>query len=95
METARDLGRWLGLAVLLMLGGGCAAGGLVNPDASSVDGGGFDSWSGADGSSVKAVNTITPESADSYTWRSTERLIDDEKAPDIGPIKVVRAGKAE
>src|SRR5262249_30288155 len=48
----------------------------------------------ADGDKAQATNTITPEDMNSYTWRSIDRRIDDEKAPDLGPIKVVREGKA-
>lgn len=49
----------------------------------------------ADGEPVKAVTTITPTGRDSFAFRSTERTVDGEKAPDIGPVTVTRvvAGK--
>jgi uncharacterized protein (TIGR02246 family) len=46
-----------------------------------------------DGEKVRARSTITPIDANSFTWQSTERTIDDEKVPDIGPVKVVRESK--
>jgi uncharacterized protein (TIGR02246 family) len=47
-----------------------------------------------DGEKVRARSTITPIDENSFTWQSTERTIDDEKAPDIGPVKVVRQSKS-
>jgi uncharacterized protein (TIGR02246 family) len=44
----------------------------------------------ADGEKVKAVTTITPASRDEFTFASTERTVDGEKSPDIGPVKVTR-----
>jgi uncharacterized protein (TIGR02246 family) len=46
-----------------------------------------------DGEKVRAKSMITPIDENSYTWQSTDRTIDDEKAPDIGPVKVVRERK--
>lgn len=47
----------------------------------------------ADGEKVRSVITLTSTDADMIEWQSTERTIDGEKAPDIGPIKAVREEK--
>jgi hypothetical protein len=44
----------------------------------------------ADGEKTTAITTLTPASAESFAWQSTDRVSDGEKAPDIGPIKVTR-----
>jgi uncharacterized protein (TIGR02246 family) len=44
----------------------------------------------ADGERVSATTVIEPIDDDSFTWRLTDRTIDGEKAPDVGPIKAVR-----
>jgi uncharacterized protein (TIGR02246 family) len=45
----------------------------------------------ADGEPVKAVTTITPSSRDAFTFQTTDRTVDGEKVPSIGPVKVTRA----
>ena len=49
----------------------------------------------ADGDKVTATTILTPIDENTFTFQSTERTVDGEKAPDIGPIKVTRsaAGK--
>jgi uncharacterized protein (TIGR02246 family) len=49
----------------------------------------------ADGDKVTATTVLTPVDEDTFTFQSTERVVDGEKAPDVGPIKVTRvaAGK--
>jgi uncharacterized protein (TIGR02246 family) len=42
-----------------------------------------------DGTTSSATNIITPTSKDSYTWRSTDRVVGTEKMPPI-EVKVVR-----
>ena len=49
----------------------------------------------ADGEAIKAATTIKPTSRDEFTFRSTERTVDGEKAPDIGPVKVTRVAKGK
>jgi uncharacterized protein (TIGR02246 family) len=44
----------------------------------------------AEGEKVTATTTLTPTADNSFTWKSTGRLIGGEKAPDFGPVKVVR-----
>lgn len=44
----------------------------------------------ADGEPVKAVTTITPSSRDAFTFQTTDRTVDGEKAPDSGPVQVTR-----
>jgi uncharacterized protein (TIGR02246 family) len=44
----------------------------------------------AEGEKVTATTTLTPTDENSFTWKSTGRLIGGEKAPDVGPVKVVR-----
>jgi uncharacterized protein (TIGR02246 family) len=44
----------------------------------------------ADGQVLTATNIMTPVDADSFTWHSVERVLDDEELPDLPPIKVVR-----
>jgi uncharacterized protein (TIGR02246 family) len=46
-----------------------------------------------DGEKVRSTSMITPVDENAFTWQTTERTIDDEKAPDVGPLKVVREGK--
>jgi uncharacterized protein (TIGR02246 family) len=45
----------------------------------------------ADGDKVTATTTLTPVDENSFTFQSTERTVDGEKAADVGPIKVTRA----
>jgi uncharacterized protein (TIGR02246 family) len=49
----------------------------------------------ADGDKVTATTTLTPIDENTFTFQSTERTVDGEKAVDVGPIKVTRgaAGK--
>jgi uncharacterized protein (TIGR02246 family) len=49
----------------------------------------------ADGDKATATTTLTPIDENTFTFQSTERTIDGEKAEDVGPIKVTRvaAGK--
>jgi hypothetical protein len=44
---------------------------------------------------VTATTNLTPVDEDTFTFQSTERTVDGEKAADVGPIKVTRgaAGK--
>ena len=42
-----------------------------------------------DGTTSSAINVITPTSKDSYTWRSTDRVVGTEKVPAV-EVKVVR-----
>jgi uncharacterized protein (TIGR02246 family) len=44
----------------------------------------------AEGEKVVATTTLMPTDENSFTWKSTGRTIDGEKAPDVGPVKVVR-----
>ncbi len=44
----------------------------------------------ADGEKVRATTTLTPVDENTFTFESTGRTVDGEKAPDIGPIKVTR-----
>jgi uncharacterized protein (TIGR02246 family) len=44
----------------------------------------------ADGGELTARNILTPVDKDTFTWQSTERTLDDEAMPNIGPIKVTR-----
>lgn len=48
----------------------------------------------AEGEKVKATTVLQPSDDNHFTWRSTNRTIDGAKAPDIGPIAVVREGTA-
>jgi hypothetical protein len=45
----------------------------------------------AEGEPVKAVTTMTPSSRDAFTFQTTDRTVDGEKAPNVGPVKVTRA----
>ena len=45
----------------------------------------------ADGDKVTATTTLTPVDENSFTFQTTGRTVDGEKAPDIGPIKVTRS----
>ena len=49
----------------------------------------------ADGDKTTATTTLTPVDEDTFTFQSTGRTVDGEKAADVGPIKVTRgaAGK--
>ena len=49
----------------------------------------------ADGDKVTATTILTPIDENTFTFQSTERTVDGEKAADVGPIKVTRgaAGK--
>jgi uncharacterized protein (TIGR02246 family) len=44
----------------------------------------------ADGSPTTAVNYLAPGGNDGFTWRSTERTLDGQRLPDVGPVKVRR-----
>jgi uncharacterized protein (TIGR02246 family) len=44
----------------------------------------------SDGEKVTATTTMTPRDADTFTWHSTHRTVNGEKAPDIGPFEVTR-----
>jgi uncharacterized protein (TIGR02246 family) len=46
----------------------------------------------ADGDKVTATTTLTPTDENTFTFQSTERTVDGEKAADVGPIKVTRDG---
>jgi len=48
----------------------------------------------ADGDKVNATTVLQPSDDNHFTWRSTDRTIEGEKAPDIGPISAVREGTA-
>jgi uncharacterized protein (TIGR02246 family) len=48
----------------------------------------------ADGEKVNATTMLQPSDDNHFTWSSTDRTIDGEKAPDIGPITMVREGTA-
>jgi uncharacterized protein (TIGR02246 family) len=43
-----------------------------------------------EGEKVTATTELTPVDMNSFTWKSTDRTIGGEKAPDVGPVKVVR-----
>ncbi len=43
-----------------------------------------------DGSDTTAVNTITPINANSFTWQSSERVLDGVRLPGTAPVKVTR-----
>jgi uncharacterized protein (TIGR02246 family) len=47
----------------------------------------------ADGDKVKATTILTPSDENTFTFQSTQRTVDGEKAADVGPIKVTRNGK--
>jgi uncharacterized protein (TIGR02246 family) len=47
----------------------------------------------ADGDKATAITILTPIDENTFTFQSIERTVDGEKAPDVGPIKVTRAGK--
>jgi uncharacterized protein (TIGR02246 family) len=49
----------------------------------------------ADGDKVTATTILTPIDENSFTFQSTERIVDGEKSPDIGPIKVERVKAAK
>lgn len=44
----------------------------------------------ADGEKATATTTLTPVDDNTFTFQSTERIVDGEKAADVGPIKVTR-----
>jgi hypothetical protein len=43
-----------------------------------------------EGDKVTATTTLTPVDANTFTWHSTHRTVNGEKAPDMGPIQVMR-----
>ena len=45
----------------------------------------------ADGDDTSATNLLTPVDKDSFTWQSIDHTADGEAAPNIPPVKVVRA----
>lgn len=45
----------------------------------------------ADGAKATATTTLTPVDENAFSFQSTERTVDGEKAADVGPIKVTRA----
>jgi uncharacterized protein (TIGR02246 family) len=45
----------------------------------------------ADGDKVTATTVLTPVDENTFTFRSTDRTVEGEKAEDVGPIKVTRA----
>lgn len=49
----------------------------------------------ADGDKATATTILTPTDENTFTFQSTQRTVDGEKAADVGPIKVTRvaAGK--
>jgi uncharacterized protein (TIGR02246 family) len=49
----------------------------------------------ADGDTVTATTTLTPVDENAFTFHSTERTVDGEKAADIGPIKVTRGAAGQ
>jgi uncharacterized protein (TIGR02246 family) len=50
-----------------------------------------------DGEKVTATTTLTPVDENTFTFQSTERTVDGERAADVGPIRVTRraAGKGQ
>jgi uncharacterized protein (TIGR02246 family) len=44
----------------------------------------------AEGEKVTATTTLTPLDANTFTWQSTDRTVDGEKVPDVGPVRVER-----
>jgi len=49
----------------------------------------------ADGDKVTATTVLTPVDENTFTFRSTDRTVEGEKAEDVGPIKVTRAPKSK
>jgi uncharacterized protein (TIGR02246 family) len=49
----------------------------------------------ADGDKVTATTVLTPVDENTFTFRSTDRTVEGEKAEDVGPIKVTRAPKGK
>jgi uncharacterized protein (TIGR02246 family) len=49
----------------------------------------------ADGDKVTATTVLTPTDENTFTFRSTDRTVDGDKAEDVGPIKVTRAPKSK
>src|SRR5262249_19250496 len=47
----------------------------------------------ADGDKVRATSTLTPTDENTFTWQMTDRTINGDKAPDVGPVKVTRERK--
>src|SRR5262249_47447714 len=47
----------------------------------------------ADGDKVTATTILTPIDDNTFTFQSVDRMVGGEKVPDIGPVKVSRAGK--
>ncbi len=46
----------------------------------------------ADGEKVQGRTTLTPVDANAFEWKLTDRMVGDEKLPDVGPVKVTRKG---
>ncbi len=46
-----------------------------------------------DGSEMTAINSLTPNGADSFTWQSMERTVGNQKQPSGPPMKVTRVKK--
>jgi len=44
----------------------------------------------SDGDVIVGTITLIPVDANTFEWKITERMIGDEKLPDVGPIKVTR-----
>jgi uncharacterized protein (TIGR02246 family) len=49
----------------------------------------------ADGDKVTATTILTPIDENTFTFQSTDRTVDGERAADIGPIKVARGAAAK
>jgi uncharacterized protein (TIGR02246 family) len=49
----------------------------------------------AEGDKVTATTVLTPVDENTFTFRSTDRTVDGEKAEDVGPVKVTRALKGK
>ncbi|MDZ4688266.1 MAG: SgcJ/EcaC family oxidoreductase [Planctomycetaceae bacterium] len=43
-----------------------------------------------DGGTLVQTNILTRVNADTFTWQSTERTLDDNELPDLAPVKVTR-----
>lgn len=43
-----------------------------------------------DGSRTTALNIMVRSGDDTFTWKSVQRMVDDEAQPDVGPVKVKR-----
>ncbi len=49
----------------------------------------------ADGASTASVNILRRVSKDEFTWRSVERVVEDQALPDTAPIKLTRVTPAK